>query len=506
MALRWLAVLASVAALALLLALALGRGGGHAARADDRDADDRPARVASLPAPIPVDVTIARRHPGRPVSADFPGLSFEAASLGTIAEYARRGDLVAMLRSLGSGVLRFGGISADTQVGWADSALRRPDWATTAIVPGELERLDHLVAASGWRVVLTLGLAHFEPGPAAREAAAARAALGPRLAAIEIGNEPNAYHRHGLRGPGWGYRAYHAEVDAYRRAIARLTGPLPLAGPGVSGSHAWAKWGVGEARTLHPALLTGHHYPLGCHQQPPPSITRLLSVHTRAAERASLRRYMTVARARGIAFRVDEAGTVSCGGSAGISDTFASALWGVRYVTAAMAAGVQGINLEGNVANCNGYSPLCAATPELLAAGRLHAQPEWYALLVAHALSGDRPLQARVAAGAHANVTVAAFARPGGGLQLAAVDSEAPGSAPASVRVDAGVRCASARVLELRAPSLEATQGVTLGGLPAGADGVWHEPRQLPPAAVQGHVVTFTLAPASAALVSAARC
>ncbi len=85
---------------------------------------------------------------------------------------------------------------------------------------------------------------------------------------------------------------------------------------------------------------------------------------------------------------------VSCGGVAGISNTFASALWAIGYLTQSMSMGVEGINLQGNPANCAGYTPVCAPTAEGLAAGALDAQPEWYALLLAKALIGDRPLPA----------------------------------------------------------------------------------------------------------------
>jgi hypothetical protein len=498
---RALAVLAAAALLGLL-ALALTRGDGHSARADDHDVDTVQPRASSQLPATPVDVAVDARRPGRAVPPDFLGLSFEATSLGTMAEYAKRGDFAALLRSLGGGVIRFGGVSADTQVGWADSSAGRPAWASTAIVAGELEGLARLANETGWHVLLTLGLAHYEPAVAAREAAAAHAALGSALTALEIGNEPDAYSHHGLRGAAWGYGQYDTQVDGYRKAITRLTGPLPLAGPGVSGSHAYARWGSGEAAALRPRLLTGHHYPLGCHQQPQPSIGRLLSLHTRLAEQASLRRYMAVARARGIGFRLDEVGSVSCGGRAGISDTFASALWGVRYVTAAMSAGVEGINFEGNVGNCSGYSPLCASTPEQMAAGQLHAQPAWYALLLARSLTGDRPLRTRTAAG-HTNVTVAAFARPGGGLHLVLVDGEPAGAPPARVTVHVGAGYGSARVLELMAPSLEATEGVTLGGQSLAANGSWTEP-PLPTDPVQGGVVAVTLSPASASLVTVA--
>ncbi len=68
-------------------------------------------------------------------------------------------------------------------------------------------------------MLLTIGLGHFEPEAAAREAAAAKAALGPWLQDIELGNEPNAYALHGLRSEPWTFVQYDAQIAAYRSAI-----------------------------------------------------------------------------------------------------------------------------------------------------------------------------------------------------------------------------------------------------------------------------------------------
>jgi hypothetical protein len=140
-------------------------------------------------------------------------------------------------------------------------------------------------------------------------------------------------------------------VAAYRSAIEAAAPGIPLAGPDVSGSSVFPTWGLGEVVDQQPALLTGHHYPLGCAEVPAPSITRLLSPKIRGKELASLERYMAVSRASEIPFRVDETNTVSCGGMAGISNTFASALWAVGYMAQAMRLGVSGINFHGNPAN-----------------------------------------------------------------------------------------------------------------------------------------------------------
>ena len=313
-----------------------------------------PAALARRAKPklIAVSVSADTTRPGAPVPREFLGLSFELSSLAQMAGYADSGDLVTMLRSLGTGVLRFGGVSADTRVAWTDAATPRPAWASSVIGAEELRELGSLAAKSGWHILLTIGLGHFEPVAAAREAAAAKAALGPWLQGIELGNEPNAYALHGLRSEPWTFVQYDAQVAAYRSALEAAAPGVALAGPDVSGSSAFESWGLGEVVNQTPALLTGHHYPLGCEKIPAPTITQLLSPKIRRAEGVSLARYMSVARASEIPFRLDEANTVSCGGVAGISNTFASALWAVSYLTQTMGTGAAGINLQGNPANC----------------------------------------------------------------------------------------------------------------------------------------------------------
>jgi hypothetical protein len=428
------------------------------------------------------------RHPGAPVPREFLGLSFELSSLAQIASYADRGDLRSLLRSVGPGVLRFGGASADTRVAWTDERTPRPAWASAVLEASDLRKLRRLAEQSGWRVLLTVGLAHFDPQAAAREAAAAKAALGPWLAGIEVGNEPDAYARHGFRTLPWSYAQYDAQLRIYRRAITALAPGIPLAGPGVSGSSVFARWGPREAASQDPSLLTGHHYPLGCHDAQTPTIARLLSGRTRQLEDASLARYMAVSRASAIGLRLDEANTVSCGGRAGVSNTFASALWAVDYIAQAMTSGATGINLQGNPGNCRGYSPVCAPTPVRLSDGALSAQPEWFALLLSRALIGDRPLRVRTASQPGANLVTTALLAPDGSLRLVIVDGEPAGSRRATLRLRVGRGFHSGAVMALTAPALRAESGIELG--------------ELPRIAVKGGALALTVRPASAELVT----
>jgi hypothetical protein len=464
-------------------------------------------RIPLKDRPIPVSVSAQTSEAGAPVPQNFLGLSFEVGSLTQIASYAGGGDLVAMLRSLGAGVLRFGGVTADEQIAWRDAETPRPAWALGVLEAGSLDELGSVAAQSGWHVLLTLGLGHFEPLAAAREAAAAKAALGEWLEAIEIGNEPDSYARHGLRSEPWTPLQYNEQVTAYRGAIEALAPGIPLAGPDTSGSSAYEKWGLSEAIYQRPVLLTGHHYPLSCAQQPPPSIAQLLSPQTRVLEERSLRRYLTIAREAEVPFRLDETNTVSCGGVPGISNTFASALWAVSYITQAMTMGASGINLEGNPANCDGYTPLCAPSAQALATGALVAQPEWYALLLARALLGERPLRTIVspAPAMRPNVEATSFEASNGALQFVLVDDDPPGSRPTAMRLHVGGGYHGATIMSLTAPSPQALSGVELGGEAVAANGTWSQRATLPHAGNRGGVITVDMAPSSAALVTVAR-
>ncbi|HEY1457238.1 MAG TPA: glycosyl hydrolase family 79 C-terminal domain-containing protein, partial [Solirubrobacteraceae bacterium] len=451
-----------------------------------------PARPA-LPTPVQVAVSVDTRSPGPPVPRAFLGLSFEMSSLRLISTYSPNGSFVGLLRSLGSGVLRFGGVSADTRVAWEDAATPLPSWTSQGLDAGELRAVARLARASGWPVVLTLGLAHYDVRAAAREASAAERAFGPRLEGIEIGNEPDAYGHHGLRSEPWTPARYAAELRAYQHAIARVAPGVQFLGPDVSGSLAFATWGSQAARQARLAQLTGHHYPLGCHQVPAPTITRLLSPTIRVLEEDSLHRYMSISRSEGLGFRMDETNTVSCGGKDGISDTFASALWAVDYITSAMQAGVAGINLQGNPANCRGYSPVCAASPQSLAAGKLTAQPIFYALLLTRELIGDRPLLSTVHAPKGLNIAVHALLAPDGGLRIVLVDNEPPASRPVRVSLNLGKGFERASEISLSAPTQQARSGVTLGGETMGADGRWRAPASSPELPDHDGLLTLTL-------------
>ncbi|MGH2912780.1 MAG: glycosyl hydrolase family 79 C-terminal domain-containing protein, partial [Solirubrobacteraceae bacterium] len=268
------------------------------------------------------------------------------------------------------------------------------------------------------------------------------------------------------------------------------------------------EWGSEEALAQAPVMLTGHHYPLGCAQTPPPSIEALLSSATRGLAARSLTTYLQVASINKVPLRIDETNTVSCGGVAGISNTFASALWATGYITQGMTAGTVGINLQGNPTNCAGYTPICAPDPTALAEGWFRTQPEWYALLLTRSLVGYRPLPITLSnegTEGSPDLVAAAFAGPKRSLKVVVSDNDPEDSPPLTLELEVGPKMATAHILRLTAPSESATSGVRLAGRAVAATGAWSAPKHTEAAIPHAGFVTVQLTPGSAALLGVSR-
>jgi hypothetical protein len=382
---------------------------------------------------------------------------------------------------------------------WSRDGRKLPLWATGAVTPPDLANLAQVLGATGWRALLAVNLGHFDPGAAADEVAAARAQLGDGLAGIEFGNEPNAYAMHGLRTDPWTFDQYRADVDQYRAAIEGASPGFPLAGPApTSGKSAWL---YAEAALVHPALLTAHLYSLNCRGHVPLDVAHLLSSKTRTDIAQLVTRFKFVQQSSAIPLRIGETNNISCGGRAGVSNSFASALWATDLITQAMTARLAGVNFHGHPSNCRGYTPLCAATSADLAAGQLTAQPEWYALLLGRQLVGDRPLRVFVR-GRRPNVGATAFASPTGALHIAIVDERPHHDLPLTVNLRVPRRFRTGTILRLTARLPSSTAGVALGGRTVAPDGTWSPSPRLPRVSGSPGSLALAVPAGTAALVT----
>ena len=435
-----------------------------------------------------IRVSIDPPRAGHPVQAGFLGLSFEAADLPPVARDGTQGNLVRLLRSLGPGVLRFGGASVDIRTAYA----AQPPWATTTIQPSDFDRLHTLLSRTGWRAILTVSLGHFDPQGAAREAAAASRRLGSQLLAVEIGNEPDGYWIFGLRPPGWGYVDYSSQVRSYRRAIAAAAPRVPIAGPDTVGYG----WLAPYARDQRPAILTAHYYPLNVCTAPAPRLDTLLSDAVLTQQGYALWGLAAIARKNRLVARLGETNNIGCSGEMGVSDTYGAALWALRYMAQAARAGVAGINFHTLVDNCRGYSPLCAPTKYDLEGGWMRPMPEWYAMLMFSRLTGDRVVGSSMT-GHPPGLTVDAF---GGGARADVLIVNS-GVAARSLVLRPKARYTAATVLRLTAPALDASTGVELGGRPVSPGGSWRPGTRLEQARRAGGGGVWVSVPSESAVL-----
>jgi hypothetical protein len=487
------------ALLGLVVVLAAAFGIVAAVGAQGGGGNDRRAPAADLVVRVDPSAASYRFRPGA------IGLSIETSQLTGGVVGGRAQSLIALMRRLGPATVRVGGNSADRSW-WTASGEPKPAWATNTITPADIGRLDALLKATRWRAIFTVDLGHPEPARAAEEAASVASILGPRLRAIEIGNEPNAYGTSvdRLRPASYGVAEYLAELRTYEAAISAAVPGVRFAGPDLSfaiSSHTWLP-AIAESRPVPFDEITHHYYPTafnlpggGCAPTPTPGAGQLLATRTREYENVLIGRVVAAGALAERPTRISETNTTSsCNAPGGpqTSPVFASALWSLDFSLRAASAGVTGLNFHGKIGRCSpdSSSPICAPRP----ADSPHpaARPEYYGLLAARRLEGGRFVKVRVAGRAvegPAGATVTAYATvaPDGGLTVA-IDDMAPHGTARLMLLAPGYTAAETTRLE--APTIHSRARVTLGGADFGGAG----PSSPRPRKVRGGAGRFFLA------------
>jgi hypothetical protein len=243
-----------------------------------------------------------------------------------------------------------------------------------------------------------------------------------------------------------------------------------------------------------------HAYPLKhCRKSTVVTIAELLSEQSSHGLAASLAPYVAAAGAHHDPLRVDEMNGVSCGGTRGVSDSFASALWVLDALFELARTGVAGVNVHTVPGTIN----------EILgpdSAGgtwRMRVHPEYYGMMMfaQAAPAGSRLLQ--LGTQTPAGVKVWATRAAEGAIHVVVINKRLARSVFLRLRV-VGAHGA-AQVEQLRAPSMHATGGVTLGGQTFGPEtstGVLTGPATHGTVSVSGGGYPITVPAASATMLT----
>jgi glycosyl hydrolase family 79 len=468
---RWLAPVTGVLALAVAVT-AYGIG---------------PARAAAT------TLTVGTTQ-GPALHDDFIGLSFEASIIAQPA--LANGNLAQYMKTLGPGVMRFGGNFVDTTF-WTSKGEKAPSWAVTTLTPNDLKRLKTLADNSGWKVILGVNLKHPDPARAADEAKFAVQTLGSSLMAIEIGNEPNYY-------PNYSPAKLFADYQRYRAAIAKTAPGVGLVAPETGSAPAAVTYlqdfAKREQGHVDLAALTTHFYP-ACAKSGHVSISQLLSpaFHDKIQTRADI-----LANAAGplhIPAIMDEANSVSCEGQDGTSDVYASALWAVDDELMIAKTGIRGEYFHSAIAKCGApkpfykaYTPFCAPTDADAAAGRLIAHPEYYGLLMLQQIGTGN----FVSLTNPDTATLRAYAVKNG-TRLRLVLDNLSGARTVTIKLDG--KYTQGNLLRLSASSLSAKTGITLGGATVASNGTFPGTTRTT-VTVSGSTLTLSLPAGTATLVT----
>jgi hypothetical protein len=414
------------------------------------------APVAAHAAAAAVSVTVDPVHPSGQLPSDFLGLSYEESIVAGTALDSTKGNLAHLLDTLTpSGHLRFGGNSMDNSTWWQPGNLAQPSWATNVVDRTALNRVVALSNTTGWKVEYGVNLKHYDQASVADEVPYAASAFGSKLLGIECGNEPDLY-------PSYSYTTYHPQWQTCANTVGSTA---KLIGPNWSGVVP-AQFLDDEKARL--SFAAAHYYPLSNCSGSTATIAQLLSSTTATNGSNRFATDVSLAAARGLSFRMDETNSSACSGTPGVSNVYASTLWGIEYMLSGAQSGVTGMNFHGNLDVCGvTYTPICATNATSKAANVYTAAPLYYGMLMVSRMGTGSFLPTS----SSGSVRAFAVRQADGSTRVMLLDKDAPGGTPVSVQVS-GVGGNTATAVTLTGSSLSSSASdVRIQGAQVGADG-----------------------------------
>jgi hypothetical protein len=435
-----------------------------------------------------VGVTIGGARVIPPIPSDFMGLGYEISSVGRPGLLSPANHTyLQLVRTLGAhGVIRVGGNTAD-YASYAPQAAAISSPYKSVVNDSVLEQLGGFLRATGWQLIWTLNLGSGSMEDAIAEARAIRNIAGEQLLAFEIGNEPDIFPGEKHRPRGYGYDDWLAEYRRYKTALRAQFPRIPFAGPDAADKTEWVtRFAADEGKDC--VLLTHHYYREG--QNPGSTIEKLLGVDPKLQH--ELEQLRTASQSAGVPYRICEVNSFSGGGRPGASDTMAAALWALDYLFTLASNGCAGVNMETGVNQHNfisSYSPI--GDDER---GHYEAKPEYYGLLAFSLCGQGNPLEVAV----EAAPALKAYATKRGDHTVAiCLINKGASDADCDVKLEMEGK---ATIVRLAGPALDATTGITLGGAPVTAKGIWEPAHREATSLRQGRMKILVPA-ASAALV-----
>ncbi|MBP2323081.1 hypothetical protein JOF56_003466 [Kibdelosporangium banguiense] len=403
-------------------------------------------------------ITIDSANPAGRLPRDFVGLSYEIRELGVGNLDPGKGNVLAMFNTLGrNSNIRLAGNTLDRDTLWVPRGHQPPnplpEWVANTLTPADIERLGRLLSATGWKAEVGINVGRWDPTLGPDQAREMVKILGTKLTAAECGNEPEQWAQRGYKPTGYAYADYRADWAVCAAAV----GNNRIAGPDTANPSS--VWASNLAKDEHDKLsmLTVHQYPGGSAT----TAQALLSPETAAKQLKAVSANLAAAKEQNLPFRVDEANSTYNGGIDGVSNKYASALWGMDYAMQLAQAGVSGINIHSGLGVCNEpifngkfqrYTPFCAATKQDELAQVYKAMPIYYGLWMARQMGSGTFLPLNLTT--DRNITAYAVKGDDGKTRIAVIQKDDTTAAPVSLSISVGNRVRNAEVLRMTGTNL----------------------------------------------------
>ncbi len=364
-------------------------------------------------------------------------------------------------------VLRVGGESADFSW-YSGVGGKQPAWDQYTITPNLLKVAAATAQGMHGKLIMDLNLEAADKAYTVAEARAMLKYIGAsNILAMEIGNEPELYHHfawyHTKAGARILGRPANWSLPEYRAQFASFAAGMPkgvtIAGP-VSGLGVWLNQ-LGTFLHDEPkvGLATMHAYPLKhCSAASHVTIPDVLANSTSDGYVNEVAPFVKTAQAYHRPIRIDEMNAITCGGTKGVSNSFATALWMMQTLFGLDKIGAGGINVNVPAGTINAILNPVTVHGQT----EFQVQPEYYAMMMfaQAAPPGSRMLKL----GFSTPPTLESWAtrESNGTIHVVLINKSSSSSATTTVRVPGAV--GPGALEQLHARGLSSTGDVSLGG------------------------------------------
>lgn len=296
---------------------------------------------------IQINVT-AERLPTNPTPSGFTSFSCADTILDILSmetsvnhQYTPRPSFTSLMNLLGGG--------ANIRLGhwWAPNNSSHSTFSYPEANASNLQRVSEALHSFNGTATPMVPPVDIADGDlvAATGAALARYLPPTQFLSLELANEPDLHP-----SPfSTNFSLYTRTLDMWLRALEAVGVNRIVDAPVLAGSSWWPLMEAGFLRAFAPRLraFSQHRYGLSaCSHLHPPTPEALMGVNTSWGS-ANDTALLAAVGGAGIAFVVGEGNTVSCNGSAGVSDTFGSALYALDASFSALAANASAFRWHG---------------------------------------------------------------------------------------------------------------------------------------------------------------